>query len=217
MNLLISSISEQLIMKHNILPSNCLIKLKFNFINFMLGLHVNKEVGMIGPKLLLTNGELDQACHRGEPTPWASFTYFSGLAKLFPHFSSFNSYHRGDLDIDTIHQIEAISGAAMMISRPALNLVGLLDEDFFLYGEDLDWCKRFRQANFEIIYYPEVIIVHHKNKSGIENQDKKIKKASNHYFYDTMLLYYDKHYRQKYPPFVRQLVKIFLFIKKGGL
>lgn len=180
-------------------------------------LYEHKEVGMIGPKLLLTNGEFDQAAHRGEPTPWASFTYFTGLAKLLPKFKPFALYHRTDLDLNSSHPIEAISGAAMMVSRPALNLVGPLDENFFLYGEDLDWCKRFRDANFEIIYYPHSIIIHHKNKSGIENENQNIQRKSNHYFYDTMLQYYDKHYAKKYPRFFRFFIQAALFIKKGGI
>ncbi len=179
-------------------------------------LYEHKEVGMIGPRLLLTNGELDPACHRGEPTLWASFTYFSGLEKLFPQNKLFSQYHAYFADLNSIHFVEAISGAAMMISRPALNIVGPLDEDFFLYGEDLDWCKRFRDHNFPIVYNPEVTIIHHKNKSGIENSDQSIKKKTNTHFYDTMLQYYDKHYAKKYPQFVRTFVKTILAMKKEG-
>ncbi|MDO5561972.1 MAG: glycosyltransferase family 2 protein, partial [bacterium] len=172
-------------------------------------LYQHKEAGMIGPKLLLTNGQVDPACHRGEPTLWASFTYFIGLEKLFPKFKPFALYHRSDLDLNTIHPVEAISGAAMMVARPALNLVGPLDENFFLYGEDLDWCKRFRDAGFSVIYDPEVTIIHHKNKSGIENANQDVKQKSNTYFYSTMLQYYDKHYQKKYPQFIRSLIKSF--------
>lgn len=177
-------------------------------------LYEHKEAGMIGPKLILSNGELDPACHRGEPTLWASFTYFVGLEKIFPRWKFLGGYHRYDLDLNSLHPIDAISGAALIISRPALNLVGPLDEDFFLYAEDLDWCKRFRDHNLEIIYDPEVTIIHHKNKSGIENQDQKIKKKSNTYFYSTMLQYYDKHYAKRYPQFLRSLIKTVLFIKE---
>lgn len=180
-------------------------------------LYQHKEAGMVGPKLLLTNGQIDPACHRGEPTLWASFTYFVGLEKLFPKFKPFALYHRSNLDLNTIHPVEAISGAAMMVARPALNLVGPLDENFFLYGEDLDWCKRFRDTGFAVVYNPEVTIIHHKNKSGIENASQDVKQKSNTYFYSTMLQYYDKHYQKKYPKFVRSLVKSFLFLKKGGV
>lgn len=177
----------------------------------------HKDVGMIGPKLLLTGGQLDPACHRGEPTPWASFCYFSGLEKLFPHWRIFSAYHRYDLDLDTCHEIEAISGAAMLVAKHAMDKVGLLDENFFLYAEDLDWAHRFRDQGYKIVYYPQVVIIHHKNKSGIANQDAKIKGKSKAYFYDTMLQYYDKYYARHYPKFFRTLVKTALFIKRGGL
>ncbi len=180
-------------------------------------LQTHPQVGMIGPKLLLTGGDLDPACHRGEPTLWASFTYFVGLEKLFPKVKLFSHYHRTDLNLDSIHQVDAISGAAMLMPHAAIKKVGLLDEQFFLYAEDLDWCKRFRDAGYQIVYFPEVIITHHKNKSGIENRDQKIKSKSKTYFYTTMLQYYDKHYQQKYPKFIRDLVRTFLFIKKEGL
>ncbi len=174
-------------------------------------LYEHKATGMIGPKLTLTNGQLDPASHRGEPTLWASFTYFAKLEKLFPRSKIFGQYHQYYLDINTTHPVQAISGAAMMITRPALNAIGPLDLDFFLYGEDLDWCKRFRLAGFEIVYYPTVNIIHHKNKSGLDGEDKKLKHQTNQHFYNTMLQYYDKHYQKKYPPFIRQLVKNVLF------
>lgn len=180
-------------------------------------LDANPQVGMIGPKLLLTGGQLDAACHRGEPTPWASFCYFFGLAKLFPRWKLFAAYHRSDLDLNTVHPIEAISGATMMVRKTAMDKVGLLDESFFLYAEDLDWAHQFRLKGYQIIYYPEVVITHHKNKSGIANQDAKIKGKSKAYFYDTMLQYYDKYYAKSHPRWCRQLLRLFLFIKRCGL
>jgi len=175
------------------------------------------EAGMIGPKLLLTDGQLDPACHRGEPTPWASLCYFVGLEKLFPHWRLVNGYHRGDLDLDTTHSVDAISGAAMIVTGSALQKVGLLDERFFLYAEDLDWCRRFRTLGYQVVYYPKAVITHHKNKTGIANQDAKISGASRRHFYHTMLQYYDKHYASHYPNFLRSLLRAFLFVKTEGL
>lgn len=179
-------------------------------------LDANRDVGLISPKLILTHGEIDPACHRGEPTLWASLTYFLKLEKLFPRCRLFNQYHLWHLDLNQIHEVQAISGAAVITPKHALDKVGLLDEDFFLYAEDLDWCKRYRDQGYKIIYYPDVIITHHKNKSGIDNQDAKIKSKSRTYFYQTMLQYYDKHYSQKYPQWLRSLIKSFIFIKKEG-
>jgi GT2 family glycosyltransferase len=171
------------------------------------------DVGMIGPRLLLTNGKPDLAAHRGEPTLWASLTYFLGLERLFPRFRPFTGYHRLHLDLNTTHPIDAISGAAMIVPLRALQKVGLLDDNFFLYAEDLDWAKRFRDAGYKVIYFADAVITHHKNKSGIANQDAQIKGKSREYFYHTMLQYYDKHYATKYPRWLRSLIKAFIFVK----
>jgi GT2 family glycosyltransferase len=176
-------------------------------------LATHPQAGMIGPKLVLTNGDPDPACHRGEPTPWASFTYFCGLETLFPRVRFFAGYHRMDLHSEEIHPIDAISGAAMIFTKRAFAQVGLMDEQFFLYAEDLDYAKRFRNAGYQIIYYPMAVITHHKHKSGIDNPNTQIKGSSREYFYHTMLQYYDKHYGSKYPRWVRKVVKTFIAVK----
>lgn len=175
------------------------------------------QVGMVTPRLEFTNKEIDPASHRGEPDLWASFTYFTGLERLFPKISLFAQYHQLYKNLQTIHTIDACSGAAMIVSQKALKQVGLLDERFFMYAEDLDWCKRFRENGYLIVYHPEVILIHHKNKSGIKSTSQQIAKKTRRHFYDTMLQYYDKHYKDKYPFFVRTIIKYFLIIKKGAL
>ena len=130
-------------------------------------LESHPEWGMIGPRLVMTDGQLDPACHRGEPTLWASFCYFARLEKLFPRLKFFAGYHRHDLDLTTCHPVDAISGAATIVSRTALTDVGPLDANFFLYGEDLDWCRRFREAGYQVVYDPAVTIIHHKHKTEI--------------------------------------------------
>lgn len=175
------------------------------------------KAAVITPKLSLADGRLDQACHRGEPTPWASFTYFSGLENLFPKSKIFGQYHQTYKPLSQMHQIDACSGAAMMIRTKAMNKVGLLDERFFMYAEDLDWCRRFRNAGFQIWYFPQVEMTHHKYKSGIKTESDLTSLQTKRYFYNTMLAYYDKHYRGEYPRILRSLLKVFIFIKKGGM
>lgn len=172
------------------------------------------EVGVLTPKIQLSGGGLDWASHRGEPTPWASLTYFSKLEKLFPQSELFAQYHQSYKDLNTIHHIDACSGAAMIIQTGALEKVGYLDESFFMYGEDLDWCHRFRAVGYSIVYFPESVIIHYKYKSGLKNQDKSLAKKTKGYFYDTMLQYYDKYYARQYPGFVRSIVKGFINFKK---
>lgn len=180
-------------------------------------LREHEEVGMIGPRLVLTDGKLDPACHRGEPTLWASFCYFAKLEHLWPHWRLVNGYHRHDLDMASVHSVDAISGAAMMLPAAVIEKVGLLDEQFFLYAEDLDWSRRCREAGYQVIYDPEVVIIHHKNKTGIANQDAQISGRAREYFYDTMLQYYDKYYANKMPAWVRKIVSGVLFVKKEGI
>lgn len=175
------------------------------------------NVGIISPKINFKNGLIDPACHRGEPTPWASLTYFLGFENLFPNSKVFSQYHQWYKVLDTIHTIDACSGAAMILRNSVLKKVGLMDEQFFMYAEDLDWCKRIREAGFSVIFYPFVSIIHHKYKSGIKGSSVQIARKTRRHFYDTMLQYYDKHYRQTYPEIVRNIIKYFIIIKKGAL
>jgi GT2 family glycosyltransferase len=170
----------------------------------------NATTGVISPRIELSDGHLDQACHRGEPTPWAAFTYFVGLEKLFPKIRIFTQYHLCCKNMNKIHEIDACSGAAMIVRNSALTKVGLLDERFFMYAEDIDWCHRFRSSGFKIIFYPNVKVIHHKHKSGIQNMDSEAKFKTQAYFYKTMLQYYDKYYREKYPELFRLFLKFLI-------
>lgn len=176
----------------------------------------NKEVAITTPKVELGDGSLDPACHRGEPTPWASFSYIVGLEKMFPKTRLFGEYHQGYKNLEEIHEIDACTGAAMVVRGSAIKKVGMLDDAFFMYAEDLDWCKRFRDAGYKIMYYPKIKIIHYKNKSGIKSSNKKTASITQQYFYKTMLQYYDKHYLNKYPKFFRSIVKYFVLIKTDG-
>lgn len=180
--------------------------------------YMNKhpEAGVITPRLEFVNGEIDPASHRGEPTPWAALTYFLKLENLFPQSKLFGQYHQFYKDLRSHHSIDACSGATFMIRKSVMDEVGYLDERFFMYAEDLDWCFRIRQKGYQIIYHPQAKIIHHKYKSGIKSASKQIAKNTNRYFYDTMLSYYDKHYADKYPKIIRSLIKYFISIKKGG-
>jgi GT2 family glycosyltransferase len=171
------------------------------------------EVGVVTPRLELPSGQIDLASHRGEPTPWASLTYFSGLAKLFPGTKLVAQYHQTNKNFQTIHEIDACSGAAMIVSTQGMEKVGYLDEQFFMYAEDLDWCKRFRDAGYKVVYFPESTIVHHKYKSGRGTANSSLAKKTNAYFYQTMLQYYDKHYQKRYPRILRWCIQQFIAAK----
>ena len=175
-------------------------------INLLLEyMDAHKEVAVVTPNLILSNGMPDKACHRGEPTPWAGFCYFSGLEKWMGPSKIFGRYHLTNLPQNTIHEIEACSGAAMLVKNSVIQEVGLLDEQFFMYAEDIDWCKRIREKGYKVVFYPTVKIIHHKYRSGLANTEMRAK--TNHWFYKTMLQYYDKHYKTQYPSCFRWLLK----------
>lgn len=171
------------------------------------------DVGVCSPKVILADGKLDPASHRGEPTIWASLTYFSGLEKLFPHSGVFAQYHQSFKDFTHIHPIDACSGAAMIVRMSAVEKVGLLDERFFMYAEDLDWCKRFRDHGLQVMYNPEAVVTHHKYKSGRGHQNTHLSKKTSSHFYQTMLQYFDKHYQNSYPFFIRWGLQFFIWYK----
>jgi GT2 family glycosyltransferase len=172
------------------------------------------RVGVITPFLRLDSGLMDQACHRGEPTPWASFSYFSGLERLFPRSRKFGQYHQTYHSLKTVHDIDACSGAAMLVRGSLLKEVGLLDERFFMYAEDIDWCRRFREAGYRVVFHPGITLLHHKYLSGLGNGDAELRKETRKWFYDTMLLYYDKHCDKQYPRFYRWALRFFLHWKR---
>lgn len=168
----------------------------------------NKDIGSAGCKVLLPDGTLDKACHRGFPTPEASFYYMIGLAKKFPNNQKFNSYHKSYLNMDETHEIDCLVGAFMMVRRKAIDEIGLLDENFFMYGEDIDWCYRIKEANWKIYYNPTVSIVHYKGASSRKKPFKIV-----YEFHRAMYLFHKKHYAQKYNGIVNILVYLGISLK----
>jgi len=173
----------------------------------------HERVAVITPHVLLGDGQTDMACHRGEPTPWAALTYLLGFERLFPHSRCLAQYHQGWKNRQEIHTIDACTGAAMMVRQLAIEQVGLLDERFFMYAEDIDWCRRFREAGYTVVFYPGVTVIHHKFKSGIDGNDTIIRSASRNWFYDTMLQYYDKYHGKHHPSFFRSILRLYIRIK----
>ncbi len=159
----------------------------------------NPSVGASTCKLLLPDGSMDPACHRGFPTPWVAFTYLTKLEKLFPHTKLFGEYHQGYKDLSTIHEVDCIVGAFFLVRRDVIKQVGLLDEDYFMYGEDIDWAYRIRQAGWHIMFNPTVTILHKKKQSGRANILRARRVTTEIYFQKYNWLFYTKHYAAKYP------------------
>ncbi len=186
----------------------------------------DKTIGCLTARvnLVLTKG-IDETCHRGFPTPWASFTHFSGLSKLFPNVPHFNQYTKRYLGYDNEHDIDAVGGMFMLMPRSVGDEVGWWDEDYPLYGEDLDFCYRIHEAGYRNLYWPGVTILHYKGVStGMSQQSKSVSTAKKEttrrvkgWSVQAMELFYRKHYQSKYPFFINYLVylglKIMYFVR----
>lgn len=178
----------------------------------------NPRVGASGCKLILPDGSLDDACKRGFPTPLASFYYAFGFSKLFPNHPKYNQYKLTHLDPDEIHEVDCLVGAFMMVRREVIEQIGGLDEEFFMYGEDIDWCYRIKQAGWKIVYYPKTTVIHYKGASSRRKPFKII-----YEFHRAMVLFHRKHYAQKYSFIVNGLVyagittKFFMSFIKNSL
>lgn len=167
----------------------------------------HQQAGAVTPQVILPDGAIDLACHRGMPTPWNAFTYYTKLESLFPHSKFFAGYHQTYQDFTKPHPVSATAMTAMMLKRPVIDKVGLLDDAFFLYGEDLDYCQRLTDHGYQIWYVPNAVVMHHKSASGKKNRQNPAQRhESIRHFYETMKQFYEKHYQKKYPRWVRQLV-----------
>lgn len=174
----------------------------------------DRSIGMSTCKVMLWVGGVDLDCHRGLQTPWAALTHFVRLDKIFPKSRLFAQYYQTWKDLNETHEVDAVLGAFMLCRREALEKVGNWDEDFFFYGEDLDFCRRFQTAGYKIVYYPHVTITHYKGaSSGIKKESRGVTQASRETkervlreSTRAMRLFYDKHMKDKYPWLVDWLV-----------
>lgn len=172
----------------------------------------NPDIGAITCRVELPNGQLDYSSHRGFPTPWNSLTYFLGLAKLFPRSPIFAGYTATFLDTDNIHEIDCLTGAFMMVRKIAGEQINWWDTDYFWNGEDIEFCYSLKKKGWKIFFYPGVKIIHYKGSSSglkktatVEVEKSKKLVASTHGV-SAMRIFYKKHYYEKSPPLVRELV-----------
>lgn len=167
-----------------ILPPTTLAKM----VRFM---DEHPTIGVAGPRVRRPDGSLDRACRRSFPTPQVSFYRMTGLSRLFPKSRRFNAYNLEYLPEESVHPVDSVVGAYMQVRREAILQVGLLDERFFMYGEDLDWAKRIKDAGWEVWYNGAVEIIHVKEAASSQSSKSRID------FYEAMWLFYQKHYRQE--------------------
>lgn len=147
------------------------------------------EAGGLGVKMVDGKGNFLPESKRGLPTPSAAFYKIFGISRLFPNSKRFSKYHLTYLDKDQTHEIEILSGAFMLMRKSVLDKVGLLDETFFMYGEDIDLSYRIIKGGYKNYYFPETKIIHYKGEST--------KKSSVNYvfvFYNAMVIFAKKHF-----------------------
>jgi len=181
----------------------------------------NEPVGASTCYLEMPNGQMDDATHRGFPTPFRAFAHFSGLSKVFAHSKLFAGYTLGWMNLKEAHEIEALAGAFMMVRRVAGIAVGWWDEDFFWYGEDLDFCYRLHEKGWKIYFVPQYKILHYKGASGglkkesqhVTSASVDTKKKATDARFAAMRIFYKKHYGNKYPSFINRIVLTGIDIK----
>lgn len=147
------------------------------------------EAGGLGVKMIDGKGNFLPESKRGLPTPWVAFCKMFGLSKLFPNSKKFGKYHLSYLGENEVHEVDVLAGAFMLLRKETLDKVGLLDETFFMYGEDIDLSYRITQEGYKNYYFPGTTIIHYKGEST--------KKGSLNYvkvFYKAMIIFAQKHF-----------------------
>lgn len=168
------------------------------------------DVGAVGPKLLLADGTLDLACRRAFPTPTTFIYHAIGLSRLFPQSPRFAKYNMTYLDPDIEVDVDALVGACMLLRSSVIREVGLLDEEFFMYGEDLDWSYRIKQYGWRIMYVPHVIVHHYKRASSSQRPFASIR-----HFYHAMRVFHRKHYAATAPALFNVLIEVGITLKEA--
>ncbi len=164
------------------------------------------DCGALGVKMYDGSGAYLPESKRGFPTPFASFTKMTGLYRLFPKSGFWNQYYLGHLDEDETHEIDVLTGAFFFMRRSALNKVGGLDEDFFMYGEDIDLSFRIKEAGYRIFYLPTTSIIHFKGESTKKGSLDYVKT-----FYQAMIIFARKHFKGTRNRLMVRLLKIAIY------
>lgn len=184
-----------------------------------------QDAGAATCKVMMLNKRIDDACHRGLPTPWNAFCHFLGLSKSFPKSRFFNGYNLGWMSLEKTHEIDACCGAFMIVRREAGEETGWWDEDYFWYGEDLDFCYRLKEKGWKIYFVPTVSILHYKGVSGgiksvskhLTTADKETRIRATRARFEAMRIFYDKNYKNKYPRIITWLVHKGISLKEKSI
>jgi GT2 family glycosyltransferase len=166
-------------------------------------LEQNSAIGIVGCRVTNPDGSLQLACRRQIPRPSSAFYRFIGLSRLFPDSARFAAYNLSHIDNGMSHEVEAVSGSFLMFRNQVYRDTDGLDERFFLYGEDLDFCYRASLQGWKVFYFADAVVVHYKNVSSRND----IKSTTQH-FYSAMETFYRKHFYKNAGRLERLLVTL---------
>jgi GT2 family glycosyltransferase len=173
-------------------------------------LNANPDVGAVGPKVLNPDGTLQLACRRSFPSPAASFYRLTYMSKFFPNNKEFAKYNLTYEDPDKLIEVDALSGSAMMLRKDVIDQIGLMDEDIFMYGEDIDWCWRVKEAGYKVMYLPQSVVYHY---HGASSRFRPIGTTIN--LHKGMEVFYRKHMAKKHSPVFNVLVYSAIWARCG--
>ncbi len=184
----------------------------------------HRDVGALTVRVNLPSGQVDPAAHRGFPTPWRSLTYFLKFEKLvrivrITHKEIrriMGGYHLLGEDLGSVHEIDSGTAAFLLCPKTTVDELGGFDEQFFMYGEDLDLCYRMRAKGYKIVWYPRYSVTHLKYQSGLRSVDSATQRKIRWHFYDAMERFYAKHYKEKYCPCVNVVILTIIRVLKLG-
>ncbi len=149
----------------------------------------HRDAGMAGCKVLNPDGSFQLPCRRGFPSPWIAFAKIIGLSSLFPSLKIFGGYNVTYRSTEETYPVDAVSGSCMFVRREAYENAGGLDESYFMYGEDLDWCYRILEAGWKVYYVHSTQIIHYRGESTKRSNIDELKM-----FYEAMHIFVRKHY-----------------------
>jgi GT2 family glycosyltransferase len=173
------------------------------FARAVAAMEADPSIGILGAKLVRADGSLDLACRRSFPTPSNALFHFLRLPRFFPDSARFGEYNLTYRDPNAEYDVDAVAGAFMLLRRVVLDQVGLLDESYWMYGEDLDICWRARDAGWRTRYLPTVHVLHFKGESS-----KGRPLRCTYWFYRAMHLFYARHYAPRSPGALNALVTV---------
>lgn len=166
------------------------------------------DAGAVGPKVLNPDGTLQLACRRAFPSPAAAFYRLTYLSKLFPKNKEISRYNLTFHDPDQLVEVDALSGSCMMVRRQVVERIGLLDEDIFMFGEDIDWCWRIKQEGAKVFYLPDAVVYH---VHGASSRLRPVGATIN--LHKGMEVFYRKHLAQKHSPLFNGLVYSAIYLR----